>query len=287
MQFAGRLSNWWTPLSATQNTCYPSWHTGDSSCGFKSWVILLTVHPSVFSASGLLRVQLCRVPVWSLKSSSRSKPVVAEKVWPFPGQNWLVQLIASSVAMNLHLELRKRVSSNQWFIQPMLFMKWILKTESDSDRQRQRNWLLVHWIVLNAPSCPDDFRDRGVEVKLGDEAVRDSKENLWTLSSLLLQLAHSVHVSDGVHCRDKSKSHTVTSPVFSSESRLKQFSSTKRCCLTWLFNLLQLKALVQRGARIYLLLVLSFWWDVVTGGKSRTIWHNHFNTNIYIVLTTC
>lgn len=129
---------------------------------------------------------------------------------------------------------KKRVSSNQWFIQPMHFIKWILKSESDSDGQRQRNWLHVHWTVLNAPSCPDDFRDRGVEVKLGDEAVRDSKENLWTLPSLLLQLAHCVHVSDGVHCRDKVRA--TYSHLTSSESRLKQFSSTKRCCLTWLFS---------------------------------------------------
>lgn len=66
-----------------------------------------TVQPSVFSATGLLRLQACTVPVWSVKSTSRSKPVVAEKTWSLPGQNWLVQLCMSSVAWNLHLELRQ------------------------------------------------------------------------------------------------------------------------------------------------------------------------------------
>lgn len=42
--------------------------------------IVLTLQPSVFSATGLLRGQACRVPVWSVRSTSRSKPVVAEKV---------------------------------------------------------------------------------------------------------------------------------------------------------------------------------------------------------------
>lgn len=74
-----------------------------------SHVTVLTVQPSIFSATGLLRVQLCRVPVWSVRSTSRSKPAVAEKSWSLPGQNWLAQLSPSSLAMNLHLELRQMV----------------------------------------------------------------------------------------------------------------------------------------------------------------------------------
>lgn len=61
----------------------------------------------------------------------------------------------------------------------------------------------MHRSVLNPPSCPDDFSDRGVQVQLGDEAVHYAEEELCALLGLLLQLAHCVHVSDGIHCTDK------------------------------------------------------------------------------------
>lgn len=78
--------------------------------------VILTVQPSVFSASGPLRVQAFRVPVWSVTSTSRSKPVVAEKVWSLAGHSWLVQLSMSSLTRNLHLELRHThyISLNMW-----------------------------------------------------------------------------------------------------------------------------------------------------------------------------
>lgn len=56
---------------------------------------------------------------------------------------------------------------------------------------------------VNSPAVLDDFRNRRVEVELGDEAVCDAKESLWVVLGLLLQLAHCVHVSNGIHCRDK------------------------------------------------------------------------------------
>ena len=75
------------------------------------------MQPSVFSATGPLRLQACRVPVWSVKSTSRSKPVVADKAWSLPGHCWLVQLCTSSVTWNLHLELKqKRKQTEEWFI---------------------------------------------------------------------------------------------------------------------------------------------------------------------------
>lgn len=57
---------------------------------------------------GLLRAQPCRVPVWSVRSTSRSKPVEAEKAWSLPGHSWLGQLCVSSITCNLHLVLRRK-----------------------------------------------------------------------------------------------------------------------------------------------------------------------------------
>lgn len=63
--------------------------------------------------------------------------------------------------------------------------------------------MLKYQSFLNPPSCPDDFNDGGVQVQLGDEAVHDAEEELGTLLGSLLKLAHCIHVSDGIHCRDK------------------------------------------------------------------------------------
>lgn len=63
---------------------------------------------------------------------------------------------------------------------------------------------------MTLPPYPDDFCNRRVEVELGDEAVCDAKENLRILLGLLLQLTHCVHISDGVHCRNK-RNHISTS----------------------------------------------------------------------------
>lgn len=73
-----------------------------------SWDTVLTVQPRMLSATGLLRLQACRVPVWSVRSTGRSKPVVADRGWSLPAHNVLVQLATSSVTRNLHLELRSR-----------------------------------------------------------------------------------------------------------------------------------------------------------------------------------
>lgn len=165
-----------------------------------------TVQPSVFSATGLLRLQACTVPVWSVKSTSRSKPVVAEKAWSPPGQNWLVQLCMSSVTWNLHLELRQGkktdwgivnqtnvfnlACSKDWSKTPGLWGPWPFHESSLCT-------------CMNSPAALDDFWNRRVEVELGDEAVCDAKESLRVVLGLLLQLAHCVHVSDGIHCTDK------------------------------------------------------------------------------------
>ncbi|MEQ2207694.1 hypothetical protein XENOCAPTIV_017012, partial [Xenoophorus captivus] len=67
----------------------------------------LTVQPRVRSATGPLRLQACRVPVWSVKSTNKSKPVAAERGCSLPGQSWLVQTCMSSSTRNLHLALRE------------------------------------------------------------------------------------------------------------------------------------------------------------------------------------
>lgn len=54
----------------------------------------------------------------------------------------------------------------------------------------------------NLPTRFDHFGNRGVEIQPGDEAVRDAKESFGVLLGLVLQLAHGVHVGDGVYCRD-------------------------------------------------------------------------------------
>lgn len=72
---------------------------------------------------------------------------------------------------------------------------------------------------VNLPPRLDDFYDRRVEVELGDEAVRNAEESLGILLGLLLQLDHSVHVSDGVHCRDKNSTTYSHLQSFSLENR--------------------------------------------------------------------
>lgn len=67
--------------------------------------MVLTVQPSICSATGPLRLQACRVLVWSVKSTSKSKPVEADRAWSLPEHSWLVQV--SSVTWYLHLELRQ------------------------------------------------------------------------------------------------------------------------------------------------------------------------------------
>lgn len=70
-------------------------------------------------------------------------------------------------------------------------------------------------VRLNPPPCSDDFSDRGIQVQLGDKAVHYPEEKLSTLLGLQFQLAHCVHVSDGIHCRDKvGTTHSLTSTPF-------------------------------------------------------------------------
>lgn len=109
---------------------------------------------------------------------------------------------------------------------------------------------LKHQSVLNAPSCPDDFSDGGVQVQLGDKAVHDAEEELGTLLGLLLELAHCVHVSDGIHCRHKVDTNNhIHCPLLQTET----FN------LSWkLYHRLSLKTRLQSHLYFYINARVSF-----------------------------
>jgi len=59
------------------------------------------------------------------------------------------------------------------------------------------------------PFGSDDFGDGGVQVQPGDEAVGETKEDLYALLGPQLQVVHREHVRDGVHWRH-THTHTHT-----------------------------------------------------------------------------
>lgn len=105
VQFAGHPSDCWTPLSAAEQraVAFRNLHV----LKLDNFKTVLTVQPSSCSAAGPLRLQACRVLVWSVKSSSKSKPAEADRGWSLPEHSWLVQVCVSSVTWYLHLELRR------------------------------------------------------------------------------------------------------------------------------------------------------------------------------------
>ena len=181
---------------------------------------------------GLLRAQPCRVPVWSVKSTSRSKPVEAEKAWSLPGHSWLGQLCVSSITCNLHLELRcEREQTEQRIVYQMNVFIHMIEVEHQS---------CVH-ICVCSPASPDDFWNRRVEVEFGDEAVCDAKESLGVLLSLLLKLSHCVHISDRIHCRDRNSSTKSHINVCSLSLWRTGFNTC--CSCQWQFDVLYQKQL--------------------------------------------
>ena len=65
-----------------------------------------TVQPRAVSATRLCREQACSVPVWSLMSTCRSKPLVSANGWSLPGHDGLLQPWSSWLTWYLHLVLR-------------------------------------------------------------------------------------------------------------------------------------------------------------------------------------
>lgn len=72
-----------------------------------------TVQPRVCSATGPRKLQACRVPVWSVTSTSRSKEVQVASGRSPPGHSGLLQRCSSCCTRKRHLALGGRAGQRK------------------------------------------------------------------------------------------------------------------------------------------------------------------------------